>query len=174
MSNKKTAAVYPGTFDPITLGHLDIIQRARKLFPTVIVAVTDNPEKNSFFSLEERIQLTKEVCKNLSGVKVEHFSGLLVNFLKKKKSSIIVRGLRELSDFEFEFQQAVMNRKLDSSVDTVFIMTDPRYFYVSSSMVRQIASLKGDIAKLVPKQVKIAVLEKINLLKSLKKKSRHS
>ena len=159
--HQNNIAVYPGTFDPITLGHLDIIQRARKLFPTVIVAVTDNPEKNPFFSLEERIELARQVCKNLKGVRVESFSGLLVDFLKKKKSNIIVRGLRELSDFEFEFQQAVMNRKMNAHVDTVFIMTDPRYFYVSSSMVRQIALLKGSIQKFVPKSVRKAILRKL-------------
>ena len=159
----KRIAVYPGTFDPITLGHLDVIQRALKLFDLLVIAVTDNSEKNSFFSLQERMDLTRKVCRQMKNVRIESFEGLLVDFMQKTKSKIIVRGLRELSDFEFEFQQAVMNRKMNPALDTVFVMTDPNYFYVSSSMVRQIAFLKGPISKFVPKPVEKAIQFKLSL-----------
>jgi len=153
-------AVYPGTFDPVTLGHLDVLRRASKAFDKIIVAVTTNPGKKTLFSLEERVAILKESTKEMPFVEVESFSGLLVGYLKEKGASIILRGLREMSDFEFEFQQASMNRKLSKNVDTFFVMTSEKYYYVSSSIVREIASLGGNIDCFVPKAAEIALREK--------------
>ncbi|MEM0359859.1 MAG: pantetheine-phosphate adenylyltransferase [Candidatus Diapherotrites archaeon] len=153
-------AVYAGTFDPITNGHIDIIKRALKMFDSVIIAITTNPKKTPLFSLEERVAMAKASTKNLQGVSVESFSGLLVDYLKKKKAHTILRGLRALSDFEYEFQQALMNRKMLPEADTVFIMTSPKYFYVSSSVVKEIASLGGSLCECVPKPVEKALKAK--------------
>jgi len=159
MGNGKIA-VYAGTFDPITFGHLDVIQRASKIFDKIVVAVTTNPGKEPLFSLGERVSLAKESTKGMSGVSVEPFSGMLVDFLKKKNTHVILRGLRELSDFEAEFQQALVNRKLSPEIDTVFIMTQPRYFYLSSSMIKEIASLNGPLHEFVPEPVEKALRKK--------------
>ena len=147
---KELVAVYPGSFDPPTNGHLDIIIRATHLFPRVIVAVTDNSTKNPTFSLEERIQMLKSATKNLPSVKIDSFSTLLVNYLNEKKASIIIRGLRAISDFEYEFQMALMNRRLNRKIETVFLMPDEKYTYLSSRMVKEVARLGGDIDGLVP------------------------
>lgn len=152
--------VYAGTFDPITNGHIDVIKRALKIFDSVIVAITTNPKKEVLFSLEERVHLARESLKGLRGVRVESFSGLLVDYLKKKNAGIILRGLRELSDFEFEFQQALMNRSLCPEVDTVFVMTSAKYLYVSSSLVKEIALLGGRVKECVPKPVETALRKK--------------
>ncbi len=154
-------AVYPGTFDPVTLGHIDVIKRASKMFDKIVIGITTHSDKKALFSLEERKSLVEKEVKDLKNVSVETFSGLLVDFVKQKNTKIILRGLRELSDFEFEFQQAVVNRKLDSDIDTVFIMTDARYFYVSSSMVKEIALLGGNIEKFVSKGVQTALKRKL-------------
>ena len=144
-------AVYPGSFDPITNGHLDVIERAAKLFGKVIVAVIGNPEKTSFFSLKDRLQMLKESippgCRN---VEIESFDGLLVDYVKKEKAGAVVRGLRAVSDFDYEFQMALTNRRMAPDIETVFLMTDYRYSYLSSSFVKQIARLGGDISGLVP------------------------
>ena len=154
-------AVYPGTFDPITLGHVDLIKRASKLFDKVIVGVAEHSGKFPFFSLEERVALVKACSKNLKNVEVEGFDSLLVNFLKKKKVFTVVKGLRELSDFEYEFQQAMVNRELEPRVESVFIMTGKEYFYLSSSTVREIALLKGNVTKMVPTVVEKALKKKV-------------
>ena len=156
------SVVYAGTFDPITNGHIDVIKRALKMFDSVIVAVTTNPKKKLLFSVEERVRLARESLKGLNGAVAESFSGLLVDYLKKKNAHTILRGLRELSDFEHEFQQALMNRRLYPECDTVFVMTDAKYFYVNSSVVKEIASLGGSVNGFVPKPVEAALRKKFH------------
>ncbi len=156
----KRVVVYPGTFDPVTLGHLDVIERSLKLFDKVIVAVTTKSGKKPLFSLEERVALLKQCTARFNRIEVKPFSCLLVDFAKKEKAGAIVRGLRELSDFEVEFQQAIVNRKLAPLLETVFVATSPKYFHLNSTMVKEIASMHGKIDCFVPKVV----------LSSLKKK----
>jgi len=157
----KRKAVYAGTFDPITLGHIDLIERSRQLFDELVIAVTDNPSKAPFIPIEERISLIKETTKKLPNVSVKPFEGLLVDFVKKENSKIIVRGLREVTDFHAEFRQAIMNRKLAPEIETVFVMTNPKYFYISSSTVKEIALLGADVSGFVPKEVEAALKRKI-------------
>jgi len=152
--------VYPGTFDPVTFGHLDVIERALQLFDRVIVAVTTKSDKEPLFSVEERVQLLKESTKNMPNIEVESFSSLLVDYAKSKKAKTVLRGLRQLSDFESEFQQATVNRKLAPGIDTVFVVTNAKYFYLSSSVVKEIASLNGKIDCFVPKPVETALRKK--------------
>jgi len=147
---KQLAAVYPGSFDPPTKGHLDIILRATHLFSEVIVAVTDNSTKNPTFTVNERILMLKAATKNMPRVRIDTFSTLLVNYLKKKKASIIIRGLRAVSDFEYEFQMALMNRSLSRDIETVFLMPDEQYTYLSSRLVKEVARLGGRVDGLVP------------------------
>jgi len=147
---KQLVAVYPGSFDPPTNGHLDIIIRATHLFSKVIVAVTDNSTKDPTFTVKERILMLKSATRNLPAVGVESFSVLLVDYLKQKKASIIIRGLRAISDFEYEFQMALMNRSLNRNIETVFLMPDEKYTYLSSRMVREVARLGGRVDGLVP------------------------
>tara|TARA_Y100000310_G_scaffold343867_2_gene453587 strand:+ start:1691 stop:2176 length:486 start_codon:yes stop_codon:yes gene_type:complete len=156
----KRVAIYPGTFDPITLGHIDIIQRALKLFDKVIVAVATNPTKKPLFSMKERMALTEKALSKLPQVEVDSFKGLLVNYTKKKKCNVILRGLRELSDFEREFQHAIVNRKLAGSVETVFVMTSAKYFYLNSTVVKEIASMGGQLDFFVPENVESALRKK--------------
>jgi len=145
------AAVYPGTFDPVTNGHIDIITRSSKTMGKVIVAVVDeNTVKNHLFDLKTRVELLKESVKHLKNVEVQVFSGLLVDYLNKINCFTIIRGLRALSDFEYEFQMALMNRKLNKKVETVFLISDQAYTFLSSSMVKEIAGLGGPIKTLVP------------------------
>ncbi len=155
-------AVYPGTFDPITNGHLDILSRAIPLFDRIIVAIATNPSKTPLFTIEERIGFIGQAL-GAAGqtVQFDHFdSQLLVDYCKQKEAKFIVRGLRALADFEYEFQFAHMNRRLAPSIDTVFFMTDEKNHYVSSSLVKEVASLGGDIAGLVPRGVAIALHQK--------------
>ena len=149
MSQKKVA-IYPGTFDPITNGHLSILSRALKIFDKLIIAILNNPHKAPLFTLDERISMIKEVLKNKPNVEIDYFDGLLVDYAVKKKSNAIVRGLRALSDFEYEFQMALMNRKLNRDVQSIFLMTDYKWFYISSTIIKEAASLNGDIGGLVP------------------------
>ena len=149
----KTIAVYPGTFDPITLGHVDIVSRASPLFDTVILAVAASTSKNTVFSIDERVELSREVLKGISNVEVQKFSGLMVDFAREKKASVVLRGLRAVSDFEYEFQLAGMNRKLMPEVDTIFMPTSERYTYISSSLVREIAVYGGDVSDFVDPKV---------------------
>lgn len=143
-------AVYPGSFDPVTNGHLDVIERAAKLFDKVIVAVIRNPEKTPSFSLEDRLQMLKKTAVRFRNVSIDSFDGLLVDYARRKKAKAIVRGLRAVSDFDYEFQMALTNRKMAPGIETIFLMTDYRYSYLSSSFVKQIASRGGDVSGLVP------------------------
>lgn len=158
----KKTVIYPGTFDPVTFGHLDVIERALQLFDKVIVAITTNPRKKPLFSLEERSRLIKKCTRGMKNIEIEPFSGLLVNYVKKKKARIIIRGLRELSDFEIEFQQATVNRKLAPETETIFIVTNPKYFYLNSTMVKEIASMNGKVNCFVPKEVESALKKKFS------------
>ncbi|MCB2185884.1 MAG: pantetheine-phosphate adenylyltransferase [Deltaproteobacteria bacterium] len=143
-------AVYPGSFDPITNGHLSILRRGLEIFDRVIVAVARNSEKQGLFTIPERMEMIHAVAKGLDGLEVDTFDGLLVDYVVGKKTNVILRGLRALSDFEYEFQLALMNRKLNRHVQTVFLMTDYKWFYVSSTIIKEAASLGGDINGLVP------------------------
>lgn len=147
---KNDTAIYPGSFDPITLGHLDIIHRAAKLFAKLIVVVMVNPKKQCSFSPEERVDLIKQCIKDLPNVEVEFSDGLLADYAKEKNACAIIKGLRALSDFEYEFQMALTNSKLNPDVETLFLTTRAENMYLSSSMVRQIASMGGDISGFVP------------------------
>lgn len=144
-------AICPGSFDPITNGHVDVIERALKLFDRVIVLVGENPNKKETFTAEERVAMIREVFKKYnSKVEVDHFDGLLLDYLKERKIHIIVRGLRAMSDFEFEFQRALMNREMDPDIETVFVMTKDDYSFVSSSILKEIAMFGGDVSKFLP------------------------
>jgi pantetheine-phosphate adenylyltransferase len=143
-------AIYPGSFDPVTNGHLDVIERARKLFDEVVVAVAHNDQKQPYFTLKERLAFLMQVTSSLNGVKVLPLDGLLVEFAVRQKAHAIVRGLRAVSDFEFEFQMALMNRKLETTVETIFLMPKEEYTYLSSRIVKEIARLGGDVAQFAP------------------------
>ncbi len=147
-------ALYPGTFDPITLGHVDIIKRARRIFGKLVVAVADNPEKNPLFSVEERIEIIKDATREMGDITVASFSDLTARYAKSIDALVIIRGLRAVSDFEFEFQMALMNRKIEPTVETVFLMPNEKYSYLSSSLVKDIARRGGDISCFVPDGVK--------------------
>lgn len=147
---KEKVAVYPGTFDPITNGHLSIVNRALKIFDKLIIAILNNPQKEPLFSLEERIDMIQDLLKGKRNVEVDAFDGLLVDYVIQMKSNVILRGLRALSDFEYEFQMALMNRKLNRDVQSIFLMTDYKWFYTSSTIIKEAASLDGDISGLVP------------------------
>jgi len=149
----KRIAVYPGSFDPVTQGHLDIIRRAACLFDHVIVAVSENSPKQYTFPLHERVEMIRKALGSRPRVGVEPFSGLLTHFVKSRKARILIRGLRAISDFEREFQMALMNRKLHPDIETVFLMPDEKYTYLSSSLVKEVAGLGGNPKKLVPPNV---------------------
>lgn len=157
----KRLAIYPGSFDPITHGHLDILQRALRVFDGVVIAVAQNRSKTALFSPEERADLVRQAVAGIADVEVDPFSGLLVDYVRKRGATIIVRGLRAVADFDYEFQLALMNRQLYPEVNTVFLMTDQRYLYVSSSLVKEIARLGGDISDFVPKPVSVALAKKL-------------
>jgi pantetheine-phosphate adenylyltransferase len=153
-------AVYPGSFDPVTNGHLDVVERARKLFDEVIVAVAHNDEKQPLFSLQERLDLLGETVGKIDNVRIAQFEGLLVDFAHAQKAHAVIRGLRAVSDFEFEFQMALMNRKLESSVETIFLMPKEEYTYLSSRLVKEISRLGGDVSSFVPPLVAKALARK--------------
>jgi pantetheine-phosphate adenylyltransferase len=153
-------AVYPGSFDPVTNGHLDVIERARKLFDEVIVAVAHNDEKQALFSLEERLQFLRGSIGKIDTVRIAQFDGLLVEFAVAQKASAVIRGLRAVSDFEFEFQMALMNRKLEAAVETIFLMPKEEYTYLSSRIIKEIARLGGDVSSFVPPAVSKALARK--------------
>jgi pantetheine-phosphate adenylyltransferase len=154
-------AVYPGSFDPITNGHLDVIQRAAAMFDRVIVAVAHNPDKTPMFSLKRRFDLVAAAVQHLPNVTVDDFQGLLVEYCRKKGATVVVRGLRAVSDFEFEFQMALMNRTLQPSVETIFLMPKDEYTFISSRLVKEIAGLGGDVSKFVPPVVQQALQQKL-------------
>ena len=146
-------AVYPGSFDPVTNGHLDIIERAAKLFDKLIVAVLINSNKTPLFTVEKRLEFLKESCKGFENVEIESFEGLLIEFMKKKNANVIVKGLRAVSDFEYEFQMALMNSKLNPEIETVFMMTSNKYSYLSSSLIKEVAKFGGCVKGLIPEIV---------------------
>ena len=151
---KQQIAIYPGTFDPITEGHIDVVRRATALFPRVIVLVAKNPSKQPLFSDEERMTMIREIFKGHRRVAVDAFDGLLVDYARRQKAGVIIRGLRAVSDFEYEFQMALTNRKLARTIDTVFLVPDERYTYLTSSIVREVARLGGDVSDFVPPGVR--------------------
>ncbi|HYH97086.1 pantetheine-phosphate adenylyltransferase [Hyalangium sp.] len=152
-------AIYPGSFDPLTNGHLSLIQRGLQMFDRVIVAIAVNPKKTPLFTLDERRELIREACPD-PRVEVDAFQGLLVEYAKQRNVSVLLRGLRAVSDFEYEFQLANMNRKLAPGIETVFMMTGEDYFYISSQLVREVASLGGDVTGLVPSNVHAKLVAK--------------
>jgi pantetheine-phosphate adenylyltransferase len=153
-------AVYPGSFDPVTNGHLDIVERAAELFERVVVAVATDSSKAPLFSSEERVAMLREACAHLANVEVDAFGGLLVEFAAQQGASVAVKGLRAVSDFEYELQQALMNRTLGQGVETVFFMTSPENLFLSSSTVKEIARLGGDVSPYVPLQVRARLQQK--------------
>jgi pantetheine-phosphate adenylyltransferase len=156
----KSLAVFPGSFDPITNGHLDILDRALKVFDEIVVAILINPEKQALFSVDERVKMVRAACRGRRGVRVDTFTGLLVEYAVHTKASVIVRGLRAISDFEYEFQMALMNRRLDPRIETVFMMPAESYSYLSSRLVKEIFRLGGDVGPLVPPMVERRLRER--------------
>jgi pantetheine-phosphate adenylyltransferase len=155
-------AVYPGSFDPVTNGHLDVIERASRLYDEVIVAVAHNESKTGLFSFEERMALLQEVVAHHPNVRITQFSGLLVDYARQVQAQVIIRGLRAVSDFEYEFQMALMNRKLEGGVETMFLMPKEEYTYLSSRLVKEIARLGGNIDVFVPDSIARALREKFS------------
>ncbi|MFA5039886.1 MAG: pantetheine-phosphate adenylyltransferase [Candidatus Omnitrophota bacterium] len=153
-------AVYPGTFDPVTYGHIDVIKRAVRLFGEVTVAVADNPGKKPLFSAKERVGLLKKSLEDVAGVSIMSFDGLAVEFARSRKASILIRGLRMLSDFEYEFQMALTNRKLDDSIETLFLMPSESYSYVSSTLLKEAGALGANLSAFVPECVEEALKRK--------------
>ena len=154
--------IYPGTFDPITNGHLDIAERAAVLFDHVILAIANHPKKNSLFTVEERIDLIQASIEHLDNVSVSSTDALIVRFAKENEATALIRGLRSISDFEYEFQMALMNRSLAPEISTVFMMPDERYMYLNSTVVKEIAALEGDISAFVPAIVEAQLKSKLN------------
>jgi pantetheine-phosphate adenylyltransferase len=169
-SSTELIAVYPGSFDPVTNGHLDIIRRAAQYYSRLIVAVVVNPNKKPLFTLEQRVELLSGVCADLHGVEVDSFDGLLVDYVRKRRASLIVKGLRIVSDFEYEFSMAILNRHLPGGVDTMFLPASLEYAHISSSSVREVFLLGGDISEFVPP----AVLRALKRLRSTKGAARTS
>ena len=148
-----TRAIYPGSFDPVTKGHLDIIRRSSRIVSRLTVAVMDNPRKIATYNIEKRVEMLKLVTKSFDNVEVDYYNGLLIEYARQENINIIVKGLRAISDFEFEFQMALVNQKLNPAIETLFMMTNSKYSYLSSSIVKEIAALGGDISSLVPPEV---------------------
>lgn len=162
MSKDKKLVLYPGTFDPVTNGHLDVIQRAVNLFDKVVVAITTNPSKTPLFSVHERIEMIENAANGLENVEVESFHGLLMDYAMKKNATAIIRGLRAVSDFEYEFQMALINRKLASGIATVFLMPHEKYTYLNSTIVREVAKFNGDVSSFVTEHVQGKLKLKFN------------
>ena len=158
MSNR---AIYPGTFDPCTFGHLDIIKRAAEIFPEVIVAVAHNPQKKPLFSVNERVAMLKRATKGMDGVRVTDFQGLVVKFARKNNVNVLIRGVRMLSDYEYEFQMALTNRKLAPDVETIFLMPQETFSYISSKLLKEGAVLGADLSAFVPRFIAAALKNKI-------------
>lgn len=153
----KHIAVYPGTFDPVTNGHLDLVERSLRFFGEVIVAVAANPKKQPLFSQEERLDMVRQVTANFKNVTIEAFDGLLIDYVKSKNAVAVIRGLRAVSDFEYEMQMALTNRRLDTAIETVFLMPSEEYSFITSTVVKEVSSFGGDVSTLVPP----VVLEKL-------------
>lgn len=158
--SRSTIAIYPGSFDPITYGHLDIIKRSLKIFDHVTIAVARNSQKKSLFSIDERVELIKSLLKDESRVSVDTFDGLLIDYVTSRQANVIIRGLRAISDFEYEFQIAQMNSSIGHDIETLFMMTSVQYGYLSSSIVREVCSLGGNVDSFVPAEIKVAMLKK--------------
>jgi pantetheine-phosphate adenylyltransferase len=161
-------AIYPGSFDPVTNGHIDIVERGLKLFDKIIVAILYNPNKASLFNLEERLEMLKDCLKKFKNVEIDNFDGLLVNYAAQRKANAILRGLRAMSDFEYEFQMALMNRRLNREVQTVFLMTGLRWIFTSSSIIKEAIQFGGNIDGMVPSLVQEKLVQKFNLRSSPK------
>jgi pantetheine-phosphate adenylyltransferase len=159
-SNKKTA-LYPGTFDPITFGHIDVIKRASSLFDSIIVSVAESSAKKALFTVEERIKMIAACTKNIKNIRVTSFNGLLVEYAKSQKADVIIRGLRAISDFEYEFQMALTNRKLAENISTVFMMPNEKFTYLNSTLVREIAAFGGNVSSFVPPLVVLKLKAKL-------------
>jgi len=157
-----TLAVYPGSFDPLTNGHVDIILRGARLFDRIVVAILVNAEKSPLFTTSERVEIAREVFKDHKNVEVDTFNGLLVDYVAKRQAQVIVRGLRAVSDFEFEFQMALMNRRLNGKIETVFMMPAEQYSYISSRLIKEVFSLGGGVHGLVPDTVEDRLRQKVN------------
>jgi pantetheine-phosphate adenylyltransferase len=155
-----TLAVYPGSFDPLTNGHVDIIERGARLFDRIIVAILVNAEKAPLFSMAERVDITRKVFRDHANVEVDTFDGLLVDYVAKRHANVLVRGLRAVSDFEYEFQMALMNRRLNSTIETVFMMPAEQYSYISSRLIKEVFALGGRVHGLVPELVETRLREK--------------
>jgi pantetheine-phosphate adenylyltransferase len=166
METCSKTAIYPGFFDPITNGHLSIVSRGLDIFDRLIIAILHNPKKEPLFSIDERIGMIREALKGNPNIEVDTFDGLLVDYVIHKKANIILRGLRALSDFEYEFQMALMNRKLNRDVQSVFLMTDYKWFYISSTIIKEAASFGGDVSGLVPEFVNDKLKEKFLKIKN--------
>ncbi|MBI4823443.1 MAG: pantetheine-phosphate adenylyltransferase [Nitrospirae bacterium] len=158
----KKIAIYPGTFDPITNGHLDLVKRCLRIFDEVIIAIAPHPKKKPLFTVEERVELIREAVRTCKNVRVEAFDGLLVEYVSLKKGIAIIRGLRAVSDFEYELQMALMNRKLDSNIETVFMMPSEEYSFLTSTIVKEVASFGGSVKGLVPENVEKAMRKKFD------------
>jgi pantetheine-phosphate adenylyltransferase len=156
-----TLAVYPGSFDPMTNGHVDIIARGGRLFDRIIVAILINAEKAPLFTIDERVEIARAVFKDQRNVEIDRFDGLLVDYMERRQANVIVRGLRAVSDFEFEFQMALMNRRLDSKIETVFMMPAEQYTYISSRLIKEVFTLGGRVHGLVPDIVEARLREKV-------------
>ena len=164
MGKNNTIAIYPGSFDPLTNGHIDIINRAAAIFKDLIIAVAFNSEKETLLTKNHRLEIIKESVSDINNVQIKSFNGLLVDYARKNNIFTIIRGLRTLSDFEYEFRMAIMNRSLDNSMETVFLMTDEKYSHISSSFVKEIYNLNGDVSPFIPK----AALYRLNKIKNEK------
>ena len=156
-----TLAVYPGSFDPLTNGHVDIIERGARLFDRIIVALLVNAEKSPLFTMQERLDIARTVFRNLPNVEIDTFDGLLVDYVERRRAQVIVRGLRAVSDFEFEFQMALMNRRLNSRIETVFMMPAEQYSYISSRLIKEVFALGGRVHGLVPDSVEERLRRKV-------------
>ena len=165
MGRSKQIAICPGTFDPITNGHIDMIERALKIFDHVIVAVAANESKQPLFSVEERLEMIRKVLSRRRNISVESFNGLIVDYAKKRKAQVLVRGVRMLSDFEYEFQMALTNRKLDPAVETMFLMPNESYAYLTSRLIKEISSVGGNVRAYVPDYVYRRLKERYSSLK---------